>query len=266
MTTRLENRSLDRGLTILEVLARDAHCSLHELHEATRLPKSTIRRLLGTLQKRHFVRQGLSDSRYRANVVLPWSADREYTALVARLLEVGMPQASELTKKVSWPSNIVIFRSGRMRVLDSTLSLSPFDSVDNAKAVDWEINVFGSATGLAYLAALDDAQVSTIVRTLQHDPQWGPARCQVDEKILLRDLKAIRKQGYATRRSGYHSRPGSWRNNAIAVPLSGGFGPIGALNLRWRAKFMSADRFARKHLAELRATAASINASLARLP
>jgi IclR family mhp operon transcriptional activator len=62
MDTKLENRSLDRGLMILEVLARDAHCSLHQLHERTALPKSTIRRLLGTLRKHHFIRQGLTDA------------------------------------------------------------------------------------------------------------------------------------------------------------------------------------------------------------
>jgi hypothetical protein len=56
------------------VLARDAHCSLHQLHERTALPKSNIRRLLGTLKKHHFVRQGTSDALYRANVVLPCAA------------------------------------------------------------------------------------------------------------------------------------------------------------------------------------------------
>jgi IclR family mhp operon transcriptional activator len=79
MAIKLENRSLDRGLRLLEVLARDAHCSLHQLHERTALPKSTIRRLLGTLRKHHFIRQGLTDALYRANVILPWAADREYT-------------------------------------------------------------------------------------------------------------------------------------------------------------------------------------------
>ena len=265
MATKLENRSLDRGLTILEVLARDAHCSLHQLHEGTGLPKSTLRRLLGTLQKHHFVRQGLTDALYRANVVLPWAADREYTATVARLVEVAMPHVSRLTSKVGWPSNVVTFRAGRMRVLDSTLSLSPFD-VDNAKMVDWEINIFGSATGLAYLAAVDDAQVSQIVREQRGDPRWGLSRFGIDEKALLRELKVIRQAGYAARRPGYHSRPGSWRNNAIAVAISDNGGAIGALNLRWRRNYMPADRFARKYLAELRCTAEAISAALARLP
>ena len=264
MATRLENRSLDRALTILEVLARDAHCSLHQLHERTKLPKSTIRRLLGTLRKHHFVRQGTTDALYRANVVLPWADDREYTAMVARLVEVALPHMSRLTGEIGWPSNVLIFRSGRMRVVDSTLSLSPFN-VDNSKTVDWEVNIFGSATGLAYLAALDDVQVSQLVKEREGDSRWGLARCAIDEKTLLRELKVIRRMGYAARRPGYYARPGSWRNNAIAVAISDARGAIGSMNLRWRRSHMPTDRFARKYLTQLRTTADAISAELAKL-
>lgn len=265
MATKLENRSLDRALTILEVLARDAYCSLHQLHERTALPKSTIRRLLGTLKKHHFVRQGTTDALYRANVVLPWAGDREYVAMVARLVEVALPHMSRLTKSIEWPSNLVVFRSGRMRVIESTLALSPFD-VDNSKRADWEVNIFGSAAGRAYLAALEDTQVLRLVHEQRNDPRWGLIRCGIDVATLMRELRDIRRKGYAVRRAGYHSRPGSWRNNAIAIAISDARQPIGALNLRWRRRYLPAERFARKHVGELRAAADSISADLAKLP
>ena len=261
MTTKLENRSVDRALIILEVLARDAHCSLHQLHERTALPKSTIRRLLSTLTKRHFVRQGISDALYRPNVVLPWADDREYTAMVARLAEVGRPHMIRLTTRVGWPSNLMVFRSGRMRIIDSTFSMSPFD-VNHSKIVDWEVNIFGSAPGLAYLAALDDAQVSSIVKAQQGNARWGLARCGIDEATLLRELKDIRRMGYAIRRPGYHSRPQSWRYNGIAVAISDAGHVVGCLTLRWRKSYMAADRFTRKYLPELRAAANAISAEL----
>jgi len=266
MPAKLENRSLDRGLTILEALARDDYCSLQQLHQATGLPKSTIRRLLGTLKKRHFVRQGVTDALYRANVVLPWAADREYSAMAARLVEAAIPHVARLTNNVGWPSNILIYRAGRMRVLDSTLALSTFNNVDNARSADWEVNIFGSATGLAFLAALDDIQVSTIFEDMRDDTMWGPTRFNLDKKTLIQELMSIRQLGYAARRQGYHSRPGSWRNNAIAVPISDTRGPIGAMNLRWQRNHMPVDRFARKYLAELLSTAEAVTTALARLP
>src|SRR5262245_55842932 len=125
MASRLGNRSLERGLRTLEVLAREAHCSLQQLHERTLLPKSTLRRLLATLKKHNFVRQGLTDKLYRPNVALPWASDREYTAKAAVLIDAAMPRVAQLTKQVGWPSNVSIFHAGRMRILDSTLALSP---------------------------------------------------------------------------------------------------------------------------------------------
>ena len=264
MVTKLENRSLDRALTILEVLARDAHCSLHQLHKRTALPKSTIRRLLGTLKKHHLVRQGTSDALYRANVVLPWAGDREYVAMVARLVEVAMPHMARLTRSIEWPSNLGVFRLGRMRVIESTLALSPFD-VDNAKSADWEVNIFGSAAGRAYLAALDDGEVLRLVNEQQGDPRWALVRCGIDAARLLRELQDIRRAGYAVRRAGYHSRANSWRTNAIAIAIGDARHPIGALNLRWRRSYLPAEKFARKYLPALRATATAISADLARL-
>ena len=55
-----ENRSLDRGIEILETLAREGAMSLADLHRATGLPKSTIRRLLQTLIARKIVRRSLT--------------------------------------------------------------------------------------------------------------------------------------------------------------------------------------------------------------
>ncbi len=49
MTVELRNESFNRGLAVLEQLARDGDCSLAELHKGTGIPKSSLRRLLGTL-------------------------------------------------------------------------------------------------------------------------------------------------------------------------------------------------------------------------
>jgi len=264
MPTRLENRSLDRALTILEVLARDEPCSLHQLHRGSRLPKSTIRRLLGTLSKRHFIRQGISDGLYRTNIALPWAADREHAAAAARLVEVARPHMVRLTRSIKWACNIGIPRAGRWRLLESTRSISPFN-LDRQKVLDWERNIFVTATGLAYLSELDAAQVSQIVALTRGDPEWGLVRVNIDEAALLRELGDIKKRGYAVRRNGFNLRPESRIYNAIAVAISDRHRPIGAICIWWPRRYMSAQRFARKHLAALQATAAAISEDLARL-
>jgi IclR family transcriptional regulator, mhp operon transcriptional activator len=265
MVTRLENRSLDRALSILEVLARDAPCSLHQLHERSGLPKSTIRRLLGTLSKRHFIRQGISDGLYRTNISLPWAGDREHAATAARLVEVARPHMIRLTATIKWSSNLGIPRAGRWHLIESTRSISPFN-IDRLKILDHERNSFATASGLAYLSALDDVQVLEIVRALQGDLQWGLEYVKIDESTLLRELKDIRAKGYAIRRKGFQARPESRRYNAIAVAINDGRHAIGSINLWWPRRHLSAERFARAHLAALQATADAISADLARFP
>lgn len=265
VATKLENRSLDRALTIMEALARGAPCSLHQLHERSGLPKSTIRRLLGTLNKRHFIRQGISDGLYRTNIALPWASDREHAATAARLVEVARPHMVRLTETIKWPSNLGIPRGGRWHLIESTRSLSPF-KMDRQKVLDYERNIFATATGLAYLSALDDTQVSNLVRAQAADRQWGVEYVKIDERALLRELQIIRAKGYATRRKGFYARPESRRYNAIAVPINDGRRPIGSINIWWPKRHLSANQFARKYLTELRVTADAISADLAKLP
>lgn len=265
MAARLQNRSLDRAITILEVLAHDAPCSLHQLHEQTTLPKSTIRRLLGTLKSRHFIRQGISDELYRINITLPWAADREHAAMAAQLVEVARPHMVRLTSAVEWPSDLGIYRAGRIVRIESTQSLSPLD-MDKPKYADREVSLFGTANGLAYLSALNDAQVLEIVRALKDDPQWGLARVGIDQSALLRELKDFRANGYAFRRMQHRTTPVSWLHDSIAVPLHDGPRAVGALSIKWLRRYMRTDRFARKYVGQLKATAAAISADLARLP
>jgi DNA-binding IclR family transcriptional regulator len=60
-------------------------------------------------------------------------------------------------------------------------------------------------------------------------------------------------------------RPESRRYNAIAVPINDGRRPIGSINIWWPRRYLSEERFARKYLSELKATAAAISADLAKL-
>jgi IclR family transcriptional regulator, mhp operon transcriptional activator len=264
MSTQLETRSLDRALTILEVLARAAPCSLHQLHERSGLPKSTIRRLLATLSRRHFIRQGIGDGLYRTNIALPWANDREFTATAARLVEVARPHMVRLTETIEWPSNLGIPRAGRWHLIESTRSISPF-KMDRQKILDHERNIFATATGLAYLSALDDARVLKLIHEQKGDHRWSLDCVRVSESALLRELKNIRTKGYAIRRKGFEARPDSRRYNAIAVPIDDGRRPVGSINVWWPRRYLSAERFARKYLAELKAAAGAISADLVKL-
>src|SRR5689334_6116481 len=98
----LQNRSLDRGLDVLGSLSLHGASSLQDLHARTRLPKSTIRRILGTLISRKIVRRSLGDSLYRPSVALP-AQDRTGEGW---LVERALPHMVALRQAIEWSCDL----------------------------------------------------------------------------------------------------------------------------------------------------------------
>lgn len=265
MGKSLENRSLDRAITVLEVLAKDQRCSLHHLHERTALPKSTLRRLLGTLTRRQLVRVGISDGLYRPNIALPWSVDRAHAAHTGHLVERALPHMLELTRRIGWPSDLHVHNAGCMQIVESTFSLSPYRMGKRAE-IDVKVNMFAAAAGLAYLSRLDEARVIALARAKPPHPMWSFERVGVSEAELLRELSDIRKTGYAFRRAGFNSRAAARPFHGMAAPVSDSSGAVGALTLFWPRRYMETDAFAQEHADALLAAAEAISADLAKLP
>ena len=261
MKRKLENRSLDRGIQVLEVLARNGPCPLYRLHQQTGLPKSTLRRLLATLMAHNFVRLGLDDGCYRANISLPWASGLALPTVTARLVASALPHMVQLTQRIEWPSDLLVFRRNRMVIVESTRPLSPF-SVYRAM-IDFEVSLFWTAGGLAYLSSLENDTVVRIMRDLSHDERWGPQRFGLTERGFLAELALIRRQGYATRRPGYTGETISDDGlHAIAVPIHEEGPAVGALTICWIRKYMPPQRFAKLYLDRLQAGAQAISQTL----
>ena len=258
MTGPLQTRSVHRALDVLQFLSENGPSGLHKLHMGTGLSKSTLRRLLATLVERRFVRTGISDAMYRSNTALPDHPRAGLIVQIGQLVEVARPHMLALTTAARWPVDLHIYVHGRMQILDSTRGLSPFPPSQMLKP-ETELNVFAAASGLVFLAALEDERVLAIVDELKNDMFSSLARFGVTPRRLLKDLADIRKRGFATRRLS-QSTPGD--RNAIAVPLFEKQAAIGALSMSWKRELMTADEFAAQNLAALKAAADEISASL----
>jgi DNA-binding IclR family transcriptional regulator len=145
-----------------------------------------------------------------------------------------------------------------MRILESTHGLSPLGNAQSSQS-DVELNLFGAASGLAFLAASDDRLALKLVDELKGQEFWSLSRFGVTPARLLRELRDIRDKGYAVRR--VTQRRGRGRN-AIAVVILEGKAPIGGLTISWQRQFMPADKFAALHLEPLRAAAKAISRGL----
>jgi IclR family mhp operon transcriptional activator len=257
-----ENRSLDRGLDILNSLSVHGASSLQDLHARTGLPKSTIRRLLGTLIRRKIVRRSLNDRRYRANVSLPMQG--EVAPRDGWLVDCAVPHMIELTRRVGWSCDLHIFEGSHSRVIESTRPLSPFFQYE--REIDLEVSAFASAGGLAVLSTWPDAAVLALADETDQDPVWNLARLGLGRGDLLATLQHIRALGYAFRLDSYpgETSKGS-RLRAIATPVIHRGSAVGALVILWPRHFLSPARFAEIHLKGLTESADCISADLDRM-
>lgn len=263
MTHDPTNRSLERGIVVLETLAQRGACSLSDLHHITGLPKSTLRRLLTPLVSHHLVRRSLGDQLYRINVALP-SIGRHGNPRVAGIVEVASPHMIELTRRIKWPSELHLHDQDHMWVIESTRMHSPF-ALGSAK-MDLEVSLFGAASGRAYLATLGQDEITQVIAETGDHPRWGLGRLHMSAREFLADLGQVRTDGYASRSDRYdgESRPYD-RLQAIAVPFAEGGRAAGALTLIWPPRHLNPQQFAALYLSELRVAADRISSGLARL-
>ncbi len=261
MTSKLHHQSLDRGITILELLAQKGDCSLADLHRLSGISKSSIRRLLATLTERRLVRRSVADGRYRSLTTLPVSAGEAVPARLAWVVDVAMPHVTALTKKVEWPSDVHLIAGDRMRILDSTRPLSPFHLYRGV--VNRDVNLFGSASGMCCLAELGDEAFRRIAAHTRGDSVWGLERFRVSETQYLEHLRKTRERGYGCRVATFvGERLFDDGLAAIACPIYAGEKLMGAVSLLWPKNYVDTDSFASEFLGALRASTVQISDAL----
>ncbi len=263
MGRSVENRSLDRGLAILNTLSAHGASSLRDLHARTKLPKSTIRRILGTLTRRKIVRRSLSDKLYRANIYLP-TLNSHFAQGEGWLVDRAVPHMIELTRSVGWSCDLHIFERTRSRIIELTRPLSPFFQFE--REINLEVPVFASAAGLAVLSTWTDPAVLALVDEIGDDPIWSLCRLGIGKQNLLSTLQQVRSLGYAARTSQYRSDTETAnRLHAIARPVFRGETAVGALVILWPKGFLAPEGFAEIHLSKFKETASAISADLTRI-
>jgi len=264
MARSLETRSLDRGIAILDSLSIHGASSLQNLHTRTGLPKSTIRRLLGTLIHRKIVRRSLGDQLYRANISLPFQNTFGSARSEAWLVDRAGPHMIELTRSVGWSCDLHLFERAKSRIIESTRPLSPFFQFK--RQIDLEVPVFASAAGLAVLSTWTERAVLALVDEIGEHPVWGLSRIGMGKPSLLSTLRHVRSLGYSIRVSEYRGETEmADRLHAIARPVFRGETTVGALVVLWPKGYLAPEEFAKIHLSILKDTASSITADLTRI-
>ena len=238
-------RSVVRALNLLRTMNARPVWSLHDLHQATTLPKATLWRLLATLISEGYVRAEEPAGTYRLAAKIR-ELDAGYTEH-ARLIDAGRPILLKTTKQIKWPLALGMPDGDAMVVHFSTMPYSPL--AVHTTTLGHRLGLFDSAMGRAYLSFCSEAEQRSMLEPLAGDKTLDWVR---------RDIARVRADGYAVR------QPGLSRGSAtLAVPVLHNEVAIASLSMTTYGRSMTRATVER-HVPILGGTAGDIVAALER--
>lgn len=239
-------QGLSRGLAVLHAISRSANgwASIAELSETTTLHRTTVRRMLETLQAEGYVRRNPSDDNYSLNQKIRQLSDGftddEWIS------EVANPVLGELLQKIVWPSDLCTIDGDSMLVRETTHRFSPLSF--HRAMIRQRMPVLFTAAGRAYLAFCSEEERQQIL--LQIAAGDGENASFARNRILVTQmLEKVRQQGYAT-------NDGEWNQQnkigAIAMPIRHKNSILACINIVFLKKAMKIPEAAERYLPELK--------------
>ena len=220
-------RSFARGLEVLEALNQHGSATALVLSRHTKVPRGTVYRLLQTLQDAGYVERSVADERYALTLNVRRLSggfeDEQWISQIAR------PSLVKLTRRISWPCDILTFQDLCMVIRDTTHPTAPF-SIDR-NMVGRKIPMLASAAGLTYLAHVPEREREQILDLLATSSESGPSR-SFDAQAVGRAIDATHRQGFGLRQGG-----AAWpHTGAIALPIRDGIRVLGCISVIWMSR------------------------------
>lgn len=201
-------QSVDRAVAAMEILARDGWVGVTEISRELDIHKSTVFRLLATLERRGVVEQHAETQKYRLGFAVLRFANSVRSSL--DLVRAARPTCDRLSRQTDETVNLAVLEE-RDVVYIHQVNLS-----SNRVSADWlgsHTPVHCSATGKVLLAHLPDAVVEGFLRA---PLQRYTASTITDPDRLRSELQAVRHAGYAAVTEELEEGL-----NAVAAPIRG---------------------------------------------
>jgi IclR family transcriptional regulator, mhp operon transcriptional activator len=251
--------SLSRGLRVLQTLQEMRAASLHDLHLATGIPKSTLTRIIYTAHRQGLVWQRMADGAFLPSHTLHRRVQLDDADWLG---EIASPVLARLCEGVRWPSVLSVPRLDYMEVVETNSPRAYFDDI-RARPVSFRINLLRSASGRAYLAFCPEREREAVLRRLRVRDVPGHELASQPE-ALRRIVEATRRQGFAVRAADFGGHYAKTRAEvddgrlSIAMPIRLEGRVLGCINLTWRMKVLSVAEMTRRHLDDLRGAVATV--------
>lgn len=222
-------RSLERGLQLLRAINESPHATVAELGRSVGLPRSTVYRLLETLEAAGYLgrREGHAGF-HLTREVLKLSAgflDDEW-------LDATWPELLSLGSVLLWPLSLFTFETGTMVIRRTTHERS-------AMSIDYGMTgrrmpITASAAGRTYLAFSPPQEREWLMKL----PELASIAAQPAElELFNRELDRIVRDGFGTRIGGLMPKTSS-----LSVPVMRAGKVLCCISVVWIKSAMSLER------------------------
>lgn len=209
------------ALRVLDVLAAvnrlNRKASVAEIHRRTGIDKATIVRMLETLAHAGYLVREPDQAIYQVTgKALSLSTAFDRHTVVGTIIA---PLVAEFRLAVGWPSDIALFDTDAMLVIQSSREGETFSF---NRSPGFRAPMLGTSLGLAYLAFCPPAERAAILdrlsaRTPVETTPW--AKLAHDPARIARRLEEVRAKGYATMDESYSRMEYEGRIASIGVPI-----------------------------------------------
>jgi IclR family transcriptional regulator, acetate operon repressor len=182
-------QSVDRAISILQVLARQGATGVTEIAAELGMHKSTAFRLLATLDARGLVEQNAERGRYQLGYGVVQLAAGATKAGEPSL--IGLPVCRELAETVGETVNVAVHDGRWVVSVDQVIGSAAVTTVD---WVGQRSPVHATSAGRVFLAHLPPDQLDAV---LAEDLERYTPHTVVDPVVLRQQLGPVRDRGFA---------------------------------------------------------------------
>ena len=200
-------QSVERALTVLEILAREGNAGVSEIAEEMGIHKSTVSRLMGSLVSRDMVQQNSDRGKYQ----LGFGILRLASVIPGRLSLVheARPVLESLAEEFKETVNLAVLRSNYAVNVDQAMGPSTLATYDWVGSLT---PLHATSSGKILLAALSTDERDRILKETGLPARTS--RTVTSRKELDKDLLDAAGKGYAVVREEFEIGL-----NAVAVPV-----------------------------------------------
>lgn len=206
------SQSLDRGLELLQLLSSEPK-TLEELANPLDVHKSTVLRLLRTMENRGFVNR-LPNNRYTLGYKFYLLSARAMSRY--QIVDISRPHMTRLNYRTSQATHLSVFEAGRTIYVDK---LEAKHGMRLGSMIGLSVPLHASAAAKVLLAGLPDNVLDVILQNICYTP-FTP-KTITNAEAYLTELAQVRTSGFAVEQGEHEIFV-----NGIAAPIHDASGRV----------------------------------------